>query len=76
MVKVTEYRAKVRAEQAAGRRVSAGVASEYLPALLGFVYNEFLKVYLETLPGDDHEAGDYMDDFPERPGKSIQIVPE
>jgi hypothetical protein len=65
MVRVDANRAKVKAARAAGERISEGVAPEYLPALIGFVYNEFLEVYLQTLPGDDREAGEYMDALPE-----------
>jgi hypothetical protein len=55
MLAVDAHRARIRAEQAAGQRVSAGVAPEYLPALLGFVYNEFIEVFTEPLFDEKRE---------------------
>jgi hypothetical protein len=59
-------RAKVKALRAKGERASEGEAPGYLPALIGFVYNEYLEIYLQTLPGDEQAAEDYMGDTPER----------
>jgi hypothetical protein len=59
-------RAKVKGRRAKGERVSEGMAPEYLPALIGFVYNEFLENYLQTLPGDERPAEEYMGATPER----------
>jgi hypothetical protein len=62
MVAVDVNRAKVKAARAAGERISEGVAPEYLPALIGFVYNEFLEIYMQPGPWDD-EPPDWA--FPE-----------
>jgi hypothetical protein len=59
-------RAKVKGRRAKGEPVSEGMAPEYLPALIGFVYNEFLEIYLQTLPGDERLAEEYMGATPER----------
>ena len=59
-------RAKVKAFRAKGERALEGEAPGYLPALIGFVYSEFLEIYLQTLPGDEQAAEDYMGATPER----------
>jgi hypothetical protein len=59
-------RAKVKAFRAKGERALEGEAPGYLPALIGFVYNEFLEIYLQTLPGDEQAAEEYMGATPER----------
>lgn len=46
MVQVHEFRAKMRAKDP---RANIGVAPEYLPSLIGFVYSEFLEAYMTPL---------------------------